>query len=160
SYSKNRIYRNLRDLAVEFGHSFTSEDYCDYYVLRFKALPTIIATKKIPYAAFYPALKRLEGERPGLFDIEQVPLIPDYYLLHETAHCVMNHILTVHCSAQQDAGVRRSIVLPTTMGEAAATTGEAMSNLGITNSFDTYVQMHNSAFHFPANDEEARKALP
>jgi hypothetical protein len=148
TYHRNPIYKNVRDAVIKLGYSFTPEDFCDYNTLRFKSLPLVYKHKKIPYTALFPAIERVEIEKPGCFYAAEIPLIPDFYLLHEQCHCIMNFIMTERFPPKASDDIQRQIIIPVVIGEAAAGATECMSNIYVKDEIDLFLQAHHSAFNF------------
>ena len=112
-YEKNRLFRNVRNLTLAQGFSFTTDDFCDYRLFSLAALPAILKKKQIPYHENFKPLAKLEKTRPGIFEIgDMVSPLPNY-VLHESCHAIAHSIL----SGTKD---RQGVVLRSMLGESLA----------------------------------------
>lgn len=84
----NWIYQNVRQAYLSAGGSFTTEDFCNYVVLPYAALPKIIAARKIPYFDNVSVLKEIEIQRPLHFYASDLVRIHPNHTLHESSHCL------------------------------------------------------------------------
>src|SRR5262249_41019790 len=109
-YTKNHVFRAVRDAVIERGFSFTPDDFCDYRGFRLGALPAILEHRAIPFLDTHGAFERLERQLPGSFLVARIPIATGNYLLHEGSHCVADGILPATDGYQIASGRRVAIV--------------------------------------------------
>ncbi len=107
-YSTNRVFANIRDVAIHFGYRFSheaSELWRDYQVLPLLTLHRIVRGKVIPYSDNRPTLTRLIANDPDI----SLPVnflennIKRNYTLHEAAHCIATTVFQLNDSLLSSA---------------------------------------------------------
>lgn len=125
-FAKNPFFRRIRLAALARGFRYTEEDPDTYFAFPLAALDTLLEKRRVPYRDNVKALVRLEGVRPGFFELRDLsgnrPL-PNY-LLHESAHAVAFHELFGRPKSVQRALSAKEALLGIELGEAYAMTSE------------------------------------
>lgn len=88
-YKNNRIFRNIRKMAVEKGYAFTNEPDLDYASLPFSQLERILKTKKIPFSDNVSVLEGLARAHPNLQWEDLSDGLKKNYVFHESCHGVI-----------------------------------------------------------------------
>jgi hypothetical protein len=128
-YTENPFFRRIRDAALGAGFRYTLDDPGAYFGFPLTALPTLLATRRIPYRASFDAVLALEQSRPGFFslrDLEQNRPAPNY-LLHESAHAVAFAAVFGRPRDVRGALGDRSRLVHVMLGEAYAMTAEYLA---------------------------------
>lgn len=90
---KNRIYRNIRQAALNAGFSFTTENAEDYLALSLTQLENILTTKKIPYFDNVSALQKLEKKHPQVASWNDIyENLRRNFHFHESCHAVARNL--------------------------------------------------------------------
>lgn len=113
-YSYNPVFKNIRDHFLRLGFSLTTEDFCDYNVLPFASLPTILKEKKVPYSDNVSVLRKIEAQFPKRFKCDELIKVKSNYSLHESSHCIADHYLKAI-----DIDVKLSRLIPAAEGQKA-----------------------------------------
>jgi hypothetical protein len=125
-FAKNPFFRRIRLAALARGFRYTEEDPDTYFAFPLAALDTVLEKRKVPYRDNVRSLVRLEGVRPGFFELRDLsgnrPL-PNY-LLHESAHAVAFHELFGRPKSVRKALRAQEALLGIELGEAYAMTSE------------------------------------
>ncbi len=125
-FAKNPFYRRIRLAALARGFRYTEDDPGTYFAFPLAALDTVLEKRQVPYRDNVQALVRLEGVRPGFFELRDLsgnrPL-PNY-LLHESAHAVAFHELFGRPKSVRRALSAPDALLGIELGEAYAMTSE------------------------------------
>jgi hypothetical protein len=125
-FAKNPFFRRVRLATLARGYRYTKSDPGTYFAFPLAALDTLFETRRVPYRDNVSAVVRLEGVRPGFFELGDLSAnrpLPNY-LLHESAHAVAFHELF-----GRPVSVRRALQAPHSLlgielGEAYAMTAE------------------------------------
>lgn len=157
----NRVFKNVRDAAVELGYKFTRERFADYDVLPLTQLPRILAKKIIPYCDNVSCLKEIEKKAPKVFGWEEVPPLKPNYVMHETAHGVARELKLIYfkkLKKKNDASLSKvqEIVLQTLVEESFSNAVECMANLYASNPLENELFFKNA---YIMEKAPARKAL-
>jgi len=89
-YRNNRVYRRLRLAVLKAGFQFSQQDPGAYFGFPLLSLPTVLATRTVPYRNNVGALAAIHRSQPGRLRLSDLKLnrpVPNY-LLHESAHAV------------------------------------------------------------------------
>jgi hypothetical protein len=125
-FAKNPFFRRVRLATLARGFRYTQSDPDAYFAFPLAALDTVLETRCVPYRDNVKALVRLEGVRPGFFELRDLsgnrPL-PNY-LLHESAHAVAFHELFGRPKSVRGALSAPNALLGIELGEAYAMTVE------------------------------------
>lgn len=125
-FAQNPFFRRIRLAALARGFRYTEDDPGAYFAFPLAALDTLFETRRVPYRDNVKALVRLEGVRPGFFELRDLsgnrPL-PNY-LLHESAHAVAFHELFGRPSNVRKTLCSPEALLGIELGEAYAMTSE------------------------------------
>ena len=125
-FAKNPFFRRIRRAALARGFRYTEDDPDAYFAFPLAALDTLLEKRRVPYRDNVKALVRLEGVRPGFFELRDLsgnrPL-PNY-LLHESAHAVAFHELFGRPKSVRGALSAPDALLGIELGEAYAMTSE------------------------------------
>jgi hypothetical protein len=133
-YDTNRIFANVRDVAVHFGYRFSQRNtklWRDYQVLPLLTLYRIIRGKVIPYTDNRSMLECLSGRKSKLALPEAfiVRNIKPNYNLHEASHCIASQIFRQYDSllASVCRTKREQFVLKEILSESFANTVETIA---------------------------------
>ena len=147
-YRHNPLFRNVRQLFLELGYRFTTEDFCHYRTFPLITLPAILKAKRVPYFDNYSALAQIEGASPGMYDMDTVPWPNANYLMHESCHCIADAIF------EGLSGSKR-IVLRSFLCESLANAAESFARIHAQNEIHRIFYNLNSYQRIVKNDPQA-----
>lgn len=128
-YAHVTAFRNVRDIFLALGGSFSKEDKINYRTFPFAALPAILKNWEIPYFENAKALQAIETEYPGVLQLYELlnpsTAIQKNYLLHEASHCIFDRLVPKNKTVK-GLSLERSQILRALMGEAYANTTAAL----------------------------------
>jgi hypothetical protein len=88
-YSKNKIYKAIRDECLKNNFYFSSDYDSSYLALPLAELENILNNKKIPYFNNVDVLKNIEKQKPNLADWSDIAdNLKKNFLFHESCHAV------------------------------------------------------------------------
>jgi hypothetical protein len=135
-YRHNPVYASVRDAAVGFGYSFSSEDtplWRDYQCLGLAVLRRILKGLTIPYFATGTTFRRLIEDKPcATLPLGFIPgNLKSNRAFHESAHCVAHSIMRgIEAELRAAApGETDRIVLEAILAESFANTVEALGSV-------------------------------
>ncbi|MBC7371570.1 MAG: hypothetical protein H7326_08400 [Bdellovibrionaceae bacterium] len=85
----NRIYRNIRTLAVQNGYTYSDKPDRDYASLPFSQLERILDTRKVPFTDNVTVLENLARRHPFLQWEDLSDGLKKNYVFHESCHAVI-----------------------------------------------------------------------
>ncbi len=124
-YRHNPLFRNVRQLSLELGYRFTTEDFCHYRTFPLITLPAILKAKRVPY--FWPNAN---------------------HLMHESCHCIADAIF------EGLSGSKR-IILRSFLCESLANAAESFARIHAQNEIDRIFYNLNSYQRIAKNDPQA-----
>lgn len=95
-FQHNRIFKNIRQLAISFGFNFSANTNFDYQALPLIQLESILAQKKIPYIDNVSAITMLARQLPNIDWNDLASGLKKNYILHESCHAVARSVFTQH----------------------------------------------------------------
>jgi len=147
-YRHNPLFRNVRQLFLELGYRFTTEDFCQYRTFPLITLPAILKAKRVPYFDTYSGLAQIERASPGMFDMDTVLWPNANYLMHESCHCIADAIF------EGLSGSKR-IVLRSFLCESLANAAESFARIHAQNEIHRIFYNLNSYQRIAKNDPQA-----
>ena len=150
-YSKNSIFRSIRNAAIADGFTFSFEPNADYSALPLSQLNTFIENKTIPYLDNVSVLTKVETKLPNvtLWD-DVVDNLKQNHVFHETCHAVARS--TIANTLKNDT------ILPLMIEESFA---NACELLGIVAAEDTAHRLfyESNSYIFMLEERSLLKAL-
>lgn len=125
----NPVFKRLRTAFLDFGYSYTDQDFCNYVVLPYVSLKKILAAKKVPYFDNVSVLKEIEADHPQKFKCEELVRVKANYTLHESSHCVAEEYLKNLNFKVLPISAESQIAFKLIMAESFANTTEALANV-------------------------------
>lgn len=135
---ENFVYRNVREAAARAGFK-TVEAWPEYMQGALYQLDRILLKKRIPMRFNTRLIEEVESKRGGKFILRDLPELPKSYALHESAHCVADHLLK---PLRTETLNKR--LLKTLIGESFANAVEAIgSSLAITETHRIFFEFNS-----------------
>ncbi len=145
-YRHNPLFRNVRQLFLELGYRFTTEDFCHYQTFPLISLPAILKAKRVPYFDNYSAVAQIERTSPGMPDMGLWPNAN--HLMHESCHCIADAIF-------EGLSGSKHIILRSFLCESLANTAESFAGIYAQNKIHRIFYNLNSYQYIAKNNPQA-----
>lgn len=125
-YERNHVFRNIRDAAIAAGCRYTTEDQNGYFAWPLVQLPTLLATRVIPYRKTFIAVSALAAADAHLFTTahaESLELQPNV-VMHESAHCIADSFWQRFVGDKLNGAAELATLLRFTIAESFANATE------------------------------------